>query len=71
VRARISKRIEVLPEIGTKYYVTVEQAKVMTANKDAAWLNSRQLRRFADTSKRGIWEPTMSGYAGPLVMQLS
>jgi len=71
VRLRISKRIEVLPEKGTKYYITVEQAKRMTANKDAHWLNPRQLRPTPDKSKRDIWEPKQSGYAGPLVLQLT
>jgi hypothetical protein len=53
------------------YYITVEQAKRMTANRDAHWLNPRQLRLTPDKSKRDIWEPKQSGFAGPLVLQLT
>jgi hypothetical protein len=67
----ISKKIEVTPSSGSSYYVPVENARQLVAQGDAIWDGPRRLIRIADKSKRGIWEPTMSGYAGPLVMQLS
>lgn len=70
-RRTIAKPIEVKPSSGSSYHVKVEDAKQLVAQGDAIWDGPRRVIRMADKSKRGIWEPTMSGYAGPLVMQLS
>jgi hypothetical protein len=54
-----------------KYHVKVEDAKRLVAQGDAIWDGPRRVIRIADKSKRGIWQKQQSGFAGPLVLQLT
>ena len=66
----ISKNIEVL-HTGSSYFITTAEAKRLTASNQASWDGPKRLKLAPDKSKRDIWEPKQSGYAGPLVLQLT
>lgn len=71
VALHVSKKIEVLIPGHSSYYVSVAEAKQLTASNQAIWQGARRLVRSADVSKRGLWEKRQSGLAGPMVLQLT
>jgi hypothetical protein len=67
----LANGIEVIPANGSSYFISVREAQQVVARGDASWRGPKQIVRTADKSKRGVWEPAMSGKYGPLVMQLT
>jgi hypothetical protein len=63
--------IEVRPYMATPFLISVKDAQRMVGNKDARWDGPKGVIPTPDKSKRDIWEPKQSGYAGPLVLQLT
>ena len=63
------KLIEVAHDGGSKYHIPVDDAKRLVASGQANWAGPKSITLKASTSKRGIWTPRQSGYAGPLVLQ--
>jgi hypothetical protein len=64
-------KIEVQPSSGSSYHVSTTEAKGIVARGDGYWDGPRRVIRIADSSKRGIWQKVRSGYAGPVVLQLT
>ena len=73
----ISKRIEVIPQNGDgrdggSYFVSLEEAKRLTASGQARWRDRSAVLRERDVSRRSAWVPRVSGLCGhgPLVLQM-
>jgi hypothetical protein len=67
----MAKPIEViLPDGGSSYHVTVDEAWELVRSKNAHWTGRKQIERGQDDNIKVTWEPRQSGYAGPVVLQV-
>ena len=54
----------------SSYYITVPEAKHLTATKQATWTSPIQINLTPDRNIGVTWAVKQSGYAGPQVMQV-